>query len=262
MDATHEHLPCLPETDQEKALWADVPEENFYNPSLWLHRNSLKSGYGISERSYFRWLKMLREHGLSRSLRSSTNWKVKLFYKPDVEKAISPQHPPKTRQRLSKLQPSVQEQPPTTTTQLPQIAGTTNDLSTSSIPETANILLKVNTLEKQLSALAELVGKLQAEQSKELQQINTQLAKISSTQQILLKTIEGLQAHQPQHTPTEFFSKALQIIADMAKTHEAAILATTGKLTVDLAPLKTILKRAEQLAAQQHSKRKSKGESE
>jgi hypothetical protein len=86
-DTPVEYLPSQP---ADLAVWADVPAADFTTPALWLHRSQLKTAYDIKdERAYFRWLDRLREYGLTRSLPAKSDWKVKLFYQPDIERALA-----------------------------------------------------------------------------------------------------------------------------------------------------------------------------
>jgi hypothetical protein len=79
------HLPI--QTTSEE--WNDVPKEEFFDPSFWLHRCQLKEIYEIpNDRAYFRWLEKLRQNGLARSLPAKDNGKIVLFYRPDIERAV------------------------------------------------------------------------------------------------------------------------------------------------------------------------------
>lgn len=254
-----DYVPRPPETEQEQVEWAGVPEEDFSNPSLWLHRTLLKRDYQISERSYFRWLKSLRSYGLVRYLPALTDWKVKLFYKPDVEAAIAlylSEHQ-RRRHRPQNVETAKEEtakkiEPPTTIEPAP-----------AKEPERA--VQKDEThdpLEARMLGLIERLEQLQAERLVELREINERFRQMSADQEALRLSIEALReqlertapAHSDGTSGADFFAKALQIIADMAKTHEAAILATTGRLTIDLAPLKAILKKAEELSSPKKAK--------
>jgi hypothetical protein len=82
------YLPTTP-AQTHIHLWQDVPHHHWDNSSMWLHRNLLKQLYCVSERAYFRWLDKLKEHGLNRSLQAKEAGKVKLFYRPDVERATA-----------------------------------------------------------------------------------------------------------------------------------------------------------------------------
>jgi len=86
-DLDNLYLPKLP--TQPDAQWQDVAVEHFSDPAIWLNRNQLKQLYGLNERSYFRWLSRLEAAGLSRSLPSQQDDRVKLFYKPDLDMALA-----------------------------------------------------------------------------------------------------------------------------------------------------------------------------
>lgn len=240
--AEEDYVPRPPETEQEQIEWAGVPKEDFSNPSLWLHRTLLKKNYSISERSYFRWLKGLRDYGLARHLPALTDWKVKLFYKPDVEAAVSmylSEHKRRRGRQSDEIGDVASE------------AATVESTSKPVEPEQP-VQETYDPLEARMLSLIERLEKLQVERLAELREINEKFRQLSAEQEALRLSIEALrqQLERSPHsegTNTDFFAKALQIIADMAKTHEAAILATTGRLTIDLAPLKAILKRAEEL---------------
>ena len=74
---------------EQAAVWQDLPLEHFQDADMWLHRTQMKAMYGISERSYFRWIDKLRAAGLVRSRPAQIDGKVKLFYRPDVDQAIT-----------------------------------------------------------------------------------------------------------------------------------------------------------------------------
>ncbi len=82
------YLPAPPSADQ-LSLWQDLPPEHLADPKLWLHRNIFKHLYGVSERGYFRWIELLKKHGLTRNLVARDNAKIKLYYRDDVEKATA-----------------------------------------------------------------------------------------------------------------------------------------------------------------------------
>src|SRR6185369_8803415 len=87
-----DYLPTVPDRAneyEEWTLWADVPAAAFDDPASWLHRSQLKQIYSIAERSYFRWINTLKQNGLKRMRPARKDWKVKLFYRADVEKAIA-----------------------------------------------------------------------------------------------------------------------------------------------------------------------------
>ncbi len=238
-----DYVPRPPETEQEQIEWAEVPKEDFSNPSLWLHRTLLKRNYSISERSYFRWLKSLRDYGLVRHLPALNDWKVKLFYKPDVEAAVS--------MYLSEHKRRRSKQPQEATTDVASTEATV-EAAPRVEDEQQPAQETYDPLEARMLSLVERLEKLQVERLAELREINEKFRQLSAEQESLRLSIEALrqQLERSPHseaTSADFFAKALQIIADMAKTHEAAILATTGRLTIDLAPLKAILKRAEEL---------------
>ncbi|MEW6735567.1 MAG: hypothetical protein AB1489_30025 [Acidobacteriota bacterium] len=81
--AMFEHV--LPAAPIDAQLWADVPVEHFSDTNMWLHRELLKREFDVSERSYYRWIGILKDHGLTRMLSSQDDHKLKLFYRPDVE---------------------------------------------------------------------------------------------------------------------------------------------------------------------------------
>ncbi|MEW6737966.1 MAG: hypothetical protein AB1489_42205 [Acidobacteriota bacterium] len=81
-----EHV--LPAAPTDAQLWADVPVEHFSDTNMWLHRELLKREFDVSERSYYRWIGILKDHGLTRMLSSQDDHKFKLFYRPDVEIAL------------------------------------------------------------------------------------------------------------------------------------------------------------------------------
>src|SRR5262249_34578912 len=93
------YLPIAPAASAAQ-LWQDVPAAHFQDPALWLHRTQLKQLYSIQERSYFRWLQKLQAHGLSRLLPAQQDQKVKLFYRPDVDRAVPKR--PATNPRLGR----------------------------------------------------------------------------------------------------------------------------------------------------------------
>jgi len=81
-------LPKAP-TQEEAALWEDVPQAHFSVPDMWTHRSQLRLDHGLNERTYYRWLKELR---LKRSLPAEGNARVSLFYRQDVAKALALSH--------------------------------------------------------------------------------------------------------------------------------------------------------------------------
>ncbi|MEW6737682.1 MAG: hypothetical protein AB1489_40755, partial [Acidobacteriota bacterium] len=81
-----EHV--LPVAPTDAQLWADVPVEHFSDTNMWLHRELLKREFDVSERSYYRWIGILKDHGLTRMLSSQDDHKLKMFYRADVEKAL------------------------------------------------------------------------------------------------------------------------------------------------------------------------------
>lgn len=255
-DDSEGYIPRPLETEQERIEWAGVPEEDFSNPSLWLHRALLKRNYQISERSYFRWLKSLRSYGLERYLPALTDWKVKLFYKPDVEAAVAGYLSEHQRRKRNTHQEHRTDQEHKTDVEAATTEPNVAQLEADPVQEpTQKSHDEIDALEMRMLNLVERIEQLQVERLTELREINERFKQLSADQEALRLSIEALRQQLeriPVHTEAtggiDFFARALQIIADMAKTHEAAILATTGRLTIDLAPLKAILKRAEELS--------------
>jgi hypothetical protein len=79
----------LPASPQQPELWSDLPAEHFSSPHYWLSGEAIRKEFALSERSYFRWIDALKQHGLQRQLPARTRPKLKLFYRPDLEQARS-----------------------------------------------------------------------------------------------------------------------------------------------------------------------------
>jgi hypothetical protein len=74
-------------SSEQIPTWQNIPPEHFLDSSFWLNRSQIKEMFGVSERSYFRWISTLEQHGLSRSLPAEQDKKVRLFYRKDLEDA-------------------------------------------------------------------------------------------------------------------------------------------------------------------------------
>jgi hypothetical protein len=79
-------LPLLPTDDAE---WQDIPTEHFADPTQWLHRSQLREWLNLNERTYYRWVNEMKQYGLARSLPAQGNARVTLFYRPDIDLALS-----------------------------------------------------------------------------------------------------------------------------------------------------------------------------
>lgn len=87
-ELTGEEMGLLPSVPQQQELWADIPQADFADAGRWLHRELFKQEFNLPERSYYRWIDILKAHGLNRSLPAQQQKATKLFYRTDVEKAL------------------------------------------------------------------------------------------------------------------------------------------------------------------------------
>lgn len=62
---------------------------HFSDASMWHNRSQLRQQYALTDRSYFRWIEDLSRFGLHRSLPVAQDKKIRLFYWPDIEHAVS-----------------------------------------------------------------------------------------------------------------------------------------------------------------------------
>src|SRR5207253_178522 len=179
------YLPIAPAASAAQ-LWQDVPAAHFQDPAWWLHRTKLKQLYGIQERSYFRWLQKLQAQGLSRFLPAQQDQKIKLFYRPDVERAVA---------NLSATQPHL-GRPAQVTSPRPDAVHTAQ----ISPPQLAPA---------QLTSLQDQIATINAKQDNQAQAINTlnnQLDQLNAKLALLTTPAATAQA-------AEALPRALEIIA-------------------------------------------------
>jgi hypothetical protein len=225
------YLP-VPLSPEQVADWQGIPPEHFRSAQMWMHRALLKQEFLISDRSYFRWISNLSRHGLQRSLQAEQDQKVRLFYRPDIDKAVTAtkadaaNHPRRGRKPKALSAPSVQQQSmaPTSTQASPAAASSQQPAS-----------LTTELLDRS-GEVAALRTQLQA-QDVSISQLQSELALIKHQ----LSTIKQKQAVMAEQLPQ---ARIIEILAQFARFDQlTAVLkrlnSQINKLSVHLANKKT-----------------------
>ncbi|MBL8150930.1 MAG: hypothetical protein JNN15_13470 [Blastocatellia bacterium] len=244
----HPIVPDISTEPDEYEKWLDVAPAHFSDPEMWLHRQKLKEIYSISERSYFRWLTALKKFGLNRTRNARENWKVKLFYKKDVEEAfhtwktatVAHGKFPEEKIELSK-QKSVDEP-----VQNDQTAVT--EQVTENQPEAAKPTLKEESekhapellrLQQTVQEIEQKLEQYQKERQKDLEQLTNKLLEVTKQQALIAKLLETKPA--PQNSATDFYSKALETVVEFARSHEQNFSSAINNINQEIVLLRSML---------------------
>ncbi|MEW6732145.1 MAG: hypothetical protein AB1489_12525 [Acidobacteriota bacterium] len=265
--AMFEHV--LPTAPTDAQLWADVPVEHFSDSNMWLHREIIKREFDVGERSYYRWIGILKDHGLTRMLSSQDDHKLKLFYRADVEIALQlavntgalrrqgrPNKPVEERPKRRPGRPSKSEilarfsqhpqQPGQQVGQAverPPLQATSSSLLVERLGRSAT---------KQLDVLAMSIDKLDRSLQANVQALSNQTAllqdsllKVSRQQDSMERSLNAFIVRAESFfsqfpaiaAQADSFAKALDVISQFAQTNQLnnQILATLKKLNNKIA---------------------------
>jgi hypothetical protein len=229
------YLPTIPVAPYD-LLWQDVGKEAFFDPARWLHRAQLKQLYQIEERSYFRWINELKELGLTRNLPAQHDAKMKLFYRPDVDNAVTAWQARKQTHKQFQRRAAARTQSP-----LPPSAGDTASAPINTQPS-GTASAPASSSPAQLSPFEQLlIGRFDT--------LAAQQKAILHEMAAMNKRLEAFAA-STANQPHELMARTIELVGNLSASNNvnAQLLASVAKLDNRLKTLPASIANAQKTA--------------